>query len=357
MTLARSILSRFFLLWLMILLGLTGLLSVFDLLANARNVLANHPHALMPLLWYIGLRAQQILSFILPLSVFLAALFLFVRMVLSQEMVILRAVGISVYYVLRVVALGCVAIAIIHLVLSNFWLPRSSATLNQWRAENFAGSPKAMALPTQSSWLIIDDALVYVGSTAKQGHELNTVIWIERDAEGNARNYLAADRAIYRNGEWLLSGVREVSPDAQGPTTTAATMRKNLPVEPKTIRLAGYREEELSYGDLMLLMDEELQLDQTSQPYHFWFQRKIAYPFSSFVMLLIAAPLALQLARRNRLFTASFISMMCALGFYVAQQLFASFGETGLLPPILAAWGPLIIAGALGNWAVLHREN
>jgi lipopolysaccharide export system permease protein len=160
-----------------------------------------------------------------------------------------------------------------------------------------------------------------------------------------------------QNGAWRLTGVREVSPDGEAPPIHAATMLKKLPIEPSTIRLAGYREEELSYGDLMLLMDEELQLDQTTQPYQFWFHRKIAYPFSAFVMLLIAAPLALQLARRNRLFMASFISMMCALGFYVAQQLFASFGETGLLPPILAAWGPLIIAGAIGNGVLLHREN
>jgi lipopolysaccharide export LptBFGC system permease protein LptF len=82
MTLIVSLLSRFFMQWLMVLLALSGLLMVFDLLANADNVLKFHPGEVLPLWHYTVLRVQQITSFVLPLAVLVSAMVVLARMVL-----------------------------------------------------------------------------------------------------------------------------------------------------------------------------------------------------------------------------------------------------------------------------------
>lgn len=128
MTLIISLLSRYVMQWLLVLLALSGLLMVFDLLANADNVLKFHPGEVMPLWHYTVLRVQQIISFVLPLAVLIAAMAVLTRMVLSQEMVILHSVGIPVFYVLGVLGCATAVIAFLHLAFANTILPHSSAT-------------------------------------------------------------------------------------------------------------------------------------------------------------------------------------------------------------------------------------
>jgi lipopolysaccharide export LptBFGC system permease protein LptF len=119
MTLIISLLSRYVMQWLLVLLALSGLLMVFDLLANADNVLKFHPGEVMPLWHYTVLRVQQIISFVLPLAVLIAAMAVLTRMVLSQEMVILHSVGIPVFYVLGVLGCATAVIAFLHLAFAK----------------------------------------------------------------------------------------------------------------------------------------------------------------------------------------------------------------------------------------------
>jgi len=357
MTLIVSLLSRFFMQWLMVLLALSGLLMVFDLLANADNVLKFHPVEVLPLWHYTVLRVQQITSFVLPLAVLVSAMVVLARMVLSQEMVILHAVGIPVYYVLGVLACATAAIAFVHLAFANTILPHSSATLFRWQTQDYRGKPETVSLAMATDWVADGTSFMHIDSVSDQGQYLRGVVLVERDEKNIVRHYLTARAATYRAGEWVLEGVREIGDSGTVSENAAERMIKQLPFEPKTLRLAGIREEELSYNDLLALIDKTQANDDTSRPYKFWFYRKLAYPFSSLIMLLIAAPIGMQLARRNRMLMVSFSCMMAGFVFYVVQQLLASLGETGILPPVLAAWAPIVLGAAICNWVLLQWES
>ncbi|MDX2094475.1 MAG: LptF/LptG family permease [Alphaproteobacteria bacterium] len=354
MTLILSVLSRFFMQWLMVLLALGGILMVFDLLANADNVLKSHPGELLPLWQYTGLRVQQILSFVLPLAVLIAAMALLARMVLSHEMVILHAVGIPVHAVLGVLAAATALIAFMHLAFANTLLPHSSATLYRWQQQDYRGKPTAGTVRVATDWVSDGNLFMRVGAITNHGRALRDIVLLERDEKNIIRHYLAADSAVYENGVWMMHGVREMSDVGGDSAAQTLVEEKRLPFDPGTLNLIGVREEELSYNDLLLLMDRTDAKDDTSRPYAFWFHRKLAYPFSSLIMLLIAAPIGLQLARRNRMLMVSFGCIMVGFLFYVLQQLLASLGETGLLPPVLAAWAPMVLGAVVGNWVLLH---
>lgn len=356
MTLILSLLSRFFMQWLMVLLALSGLLMVFDLLANADNVLKFHPEGVLPLWHYTVLRVQQIISFVLPLAVLIATMAVLARMVLSQEMVILHAVGIPVFYVLGVLGAATAVIAFVHLAFANIILPHSSATLYRWQEQDYKGKPTAAPITIATDWVSDGGTFMHIDAVSNHGKMLRGVLIVERDEKNIIRHYLSADHARYQDGAWLLSGVREIG--ESGATAQApGTLVKKLPFEPKTLHLSGIREEELSYNDLLTLMEKTEATDDTSRPYAFWFHRKLAYPFSSLIMVLIAAPIGLQLARRNHMLRASFGCVMGGFLFYVVQQLLASLGETGALPPLLAAWGPMALGAAFCNWLLLQWKS
>ena len=42
---------------------------------------------------------------------------------------------------------------------------------------------------------------------------------------------------------------------------------------------------------------------------------------------------------------------------YVVSEVIQAFGEAGTLPPIVAAWLPVVVAASLGTTVLLHKED
>jgi len=77
------------------------------------------------------------------------------------------------------------------------------------------------------------------------------------------------------------------------------------------------------------------------------FHQKIAYPFGSFVIILVGLPFAMMIKGRRR---STFASVGIALGigflYYVLNAVCLALGKGGLFPPLLAAWAsPLLFSG------------
>lgn len=357
MTLIASIVSRFFLAWIMVLLGLGGLLLVFDMLANADNVLKYQTATLFPLAQYALLRFQQIVIFALPLSVLLSSMILLSKMVLSQEMIILRAVGISVYRVIFILLCATAAIVLMHSVFANTLLVKTNIALNQWQANDFKGKAEYKLRDVMNDWISAGSIFLHAEFISADGKQLRDVVVLQRSPTNAITYYLRAKTAFYDKGHWVMHGVKEATANSNADEIESAMQIKTLPFEPRTLSLMSVRENELSYGDLLDLIASVHDKENASKPYHFWFYHKIAQPFSSFIMLLIGAPLALQLARRNRLLMVSFTCVMAGFLYYVVQQLLASLGETGVLPPLLAASTPIVLGASMAGWVLLHFES
>lgn len=357
MTIVHNILGRFFLTWVLVLIGFSGLFLVFDMLANTDAVLKYHPTTVAPLAQYAVLRVQQIILFVLPLSVLFSVIILLTRMVVSQEIIIYRAVGISVYRVLLILSGAVTLIVLLHSVLANTVLVKTNMALRQWQSNDYKGAAEYTMRDIMSEWVSEGPVFLHAENISSDGKRLDDVVILERNADNMVTYYLYAKSATYDNGMWLLQGVIETHADNSTAAVNSDTKIITLPFEPKALSFLNLHENELGYGDILELIASDHGSTSESKPYRFWFHHKIAVPFSSFVMLFLAAPVALQLARRDKLLITSFICIMAGFVFYVFQQLLASMGETAILPPFLAAWTPILLGLTLGNWVLLHFET
>ncbi len=69
------------------------------------------------------------------------------------------------------------------------------------------------------------------------------------------------------------------------------------------------------------------------------FHQKIAYPFGSFIILLVGLPLSLMTQRRKAMtFTSLGIAIAIGFIFYVTNAVGLAFGKGGILAPIVSAW-------------------
>jgi len=76
---------------------------------------------------------------------------------------------------------------------------------------------------------------------------------------------------------------------------------------------------------------------------------RLAWPFSGLVLVGLGLPfvLAHERVRRSRMIGIGVCVLICMI-FYTVQFIAADLGQSGHLPPAVAAWLPTVVFGAMG---------
>jgi lipopolysaccharide export LptBFGC system permease protein LptF len=84
--------------------------------------------------------------------------------------------------------------------------------------------------------------------------------------------------------------------------------------------------------------------------------RKIAFPFVTFVMTLLAVPFGVTTGRRGALYGIG-LGAVIALLYFLMMSVFIAVGKAGLLPAPLAAWTPNIVVAASATYLLLTAKT
>jgi lipopolysaccharide export LptBFGC system permease protein LptF len=81
-------------------------------------------------------------------------------------------------------------------------------------------------------------------------------------------------------------------------------------------------------------------------------QRKIAFPFATVIMTLLAVPFAVMTGRRGAMYGIGF-GIALSIAYWVILNVFSAVGEGGVMTPMLAAWAPNLLFGAAALYLLL----
>ena len=81
-------------------------------------------------------------------------------------------------------------------------------------------------------------------------------------------------------------------------------------------------------------------------------QRKIAFPFATVIMALLAVPFAVTTGRRGAMYGIG-IGIALSIAYWVILNVFSALGEGGVMTPMVAAWAPNMLFGAAALYMVL----
>jgi LPS export ABC transporter permease LptG len=87
-------------------------------------------------------------------------------------------------------------------------------------------------------------------------------------------------------------------------------------------------------------------------PYVVALHRKIAFPFVTLIMALIAVPFAVTTGKRGAMYGIG-AGIVLAILYWTAISVFGAVGAGGLMAPALAAWAPNIIFGCAAMYLLL----
>ncbi len=316
-------------------------------------------------LWYVALQIPGHVYELLPIAVLIGAIFVFARMAQGSEYTILRTSGLGPWRALRLLLVLGTSFAALTFVAGDHLSPAAGKAAQLLKA-GFTGQTGSG--PT-GAWLKERQGerqfSVNVAGMSGGG-DLQGIKIFEFDAQGRLLSRtLAASGRVTADGQWALEGAvrtaftRSAS-GAHGVVNSGAqALMWSSALTAEMVSVALLRPDRMSTADLYRYVVHLEANGQSAQRYEIEFWRKVFYPLSCLVMMVLALPFAYLHFRSGSIAGYVFTGVMVGISFFLLNNVFGYMGRLNDWQPWLAAASPSLIYSVASltafGWLVLRR--
>jgi lipopolysaccharide export system permease protein len=296
---------------------------------------------------------------LLPFAVLLGGVFAFVRLSRSQELLAIRAAGVSAWNLLAPSLTVAVLLGVIAVVA---FTPLSSQLLVQYsgiEAKYIHGQESRLAISRNGLWLRQGDAhaqsVINALRVADQGVKLEDVIIFLYGASDRFLGRIDARSAQLESGAWTLNNAWVSG--AEGKPQHYDVYHLATTLTPARIKESFASPETLSFWALPGFIATARQAGFSATRYQLYFDSLLVLPAMFAAMVFMAASFSLRLARLGGMGRVVVLSALAGFGIYFFGDVTQALGESGILPVTLAASAPAAAAILLGMTLVFHQED
>ncbi len=337
-------------------LALVGLFYISTFIDASDKLFKGTANGTM-IMWLLVYRTPQFIYFVIPIAALLSVLVTFGLLSRTSELTVMKACGISLYRVALPIVLLSVLFSAAIFALDQEILARSNRRATAID-DQIRGRPPKTFNPLNRRWVIGRDGSIYHYGYFDPRHEVLTSLTVYRLAPGAWRlaSETYAATAEYR-GNWTgINGWTQELTAAAAPKWRTFT-RESLPLEaPEYFKTEDAEADLMTVAQLRRTVRELAATGANVIPQQVDLQRKLAFPFVTFVMTLLAVPFGVTTGRRGALYGIG-LGIVLALSYWLLMSVFVAVGKAGLLPPVLAAWTPNIIVSASAIYLLLRTKT
>jgi len=354
--LGRYFFRRYTLTTMWFLLGVTGIVFLADFSETARRFSELDGYSVLGAVYLTGLRVPQLIIQTVPFIVLFVGMTVLIALNRKYELVVTRAAGISVWQFMTPFLTGAFLVGLATVLVLNplsAWGQRQALTLeNGWRKTD---SSRAAFLPWIRQITKNDDVIIGAKTTLEGGTLMVDVALFHFDKAGNIILRQDAASAKLENGYWLLKDVNETRPGEIPQHLEELKLPTNLKPEYMEERLA--QPESVAFYEISRRIEIARSYGIPTRALETQFHSLLSLPFLLVAMTMIAATVSLKFSRMNQSRSVILGGILSGFVLYVVTVLVKAFGSSGVVPPVVAVWIPVIVATALGATILLHQED
>jgi LPS export ABC transporter permease LptF/LPS export ABC transporter permease LptG len=307
--------------------------------------------------WYA---TPQFAYYILPISVLIATLVTIGMLTKNSEIVVMKACGVSLYRV-AVPMLACATAVGGMLFLLDATVLGDSNRRAEGLKDLMKGAPAIQ--PYQQPWVAGRDGSIYHLGGYDRLHDRVEGVDIYEFGTGLDRlvKRTSAARAVYQptdaslsSGTWRLEAGWTRDFDANGDILGIEPFASSL----EQLEAASYFAQDppdarfMSYSELRTHTERLRSRGFDVLGQQVALSRKVAFPFVTLIMTLIAIPFAVTVGRSGTMAGIA-LGIGLALVYWGMISVSAALGAGGAMPPTIAAWAPNLLFGAGAAYMVL----
>ncbi len=277
----------------------------------------------------------------------------------NSEIIAMRSCGVSLPRIsLPMLVLG-VAGSLLMLINTELIVPRSYETMAKIELVDIRKKGMQAVFKRNNIWFRNDNRILQANLFDPQTKQLRGIIIWTLDTSMNPISRIDAESAAYSGGTWMLRKV-ELNEFVRGQGMVmkkipAMPMALNLKID--DLRILDNNADNLSYRKLRDYSDSLEKGGYEAFRYRTMMHAKLAAPFSAFVMVILGIPFALRSSRSGGMALGIGASVAIGFAYHVVNAILLTYGRSGVLMPLVAAWGANFLFVLSGIWLAMTIKN
>ena len=358
---SRYLIKNFILAFVAALGALQALILLFDSIDLLRHAASRTYVTFLDIFQLAFLKLPQLMPIILPFAILIAALVTFYRLSKTQELVIARAAGLSVWNIILPIIAVTVLIGIGNMTLFN---PFSAIMYRKYQtesAETFRHAP-AFSWTDKGLWVREkqgnDTFVIHADSVRQNGQALflQDVLVLQINETEDLEQQIEMSYGVLADNQLSLTSGFAYS-DAEGKRALASyQMPINFSI--KDILSTFNEPEEISFWRMPRFIHQLEFAGFSSTRHKMHYYTLFAGVFYFVAMVLIAAIFGLNTNQRQggALYKTTLAFFFSFVLFFLTK-LTNALGVSGALPLFLAAFAPSLIVIGIGVTVLLQQED
>lgn len=337
---------------------LVALIFMVDFSENARRFSTVPGYSSSVMAFLTILKIPELVQVTIPFVILIASMSTLMGLNRKYELVIARASGLSAWQFLTPLLISNLVIGVLSVGALNPLGAYTAKLGTEVAAEvGFGGGLRSAS--NNAPWLrqITDEGSAIIGgrSSTENGKVLNKVTILRINNDNTVRDRVDAEKATLTDGFWVLEKARITKNNQPVESQEQLLIKTNLQAE--FIEETFASADSVSFFELPGKIDAANSFGLKANAYAMKLHQLIALPALLVAMTLIAAMVSLTFVRFGQSLYSILGGILCGFLLYVVSELITAFGEAGSVPPIVAAWVPVIVASTIGTTVLLHKED
>ena len=349
--------------FLAVLLVILGIIFLFEMVERLRRISGNPELGIWFAVQLAISRLPKIAEQVFPFVMMIAAMITFWKLSKTNEFVVMRAAGVSIWGFLIPVCITTLVIGIINITLINPIAANLYSMFNVLESRMSSKDPSAIMFSSKGLWIREainnDKIMVLQAKNLRLENDdllLRGVSIIELDNKTQPIRRIEAFAGILENVFFDLKDVKIYK--AGEPIKNIGNMRYDTILDLNKIQENFIEPEAISFWRLPEVIRFYDKSGFAVQRHQMRFWALVVSPLFLVSMVLLAAVFALRPNnRRGGVMFLIVSGIVSGFSAYFLTQIVYAMGTSNNLPVVLAVIAPTIIASSIGISLLLHLED
>lgn len=334
---------------------------IIDLFSHLDEILKNKV-ALTILAQYYLAFLPVIFVQVTPVACLLATLYTFGKLNHNNELIAMRASGLSIFQVIRTIIIFGLITSVFIFWVNDKFVPASTLVSQKIKAQMEGDSKKTQEKEQEIignlSMYGLKNRLFFVNKFLPRQKTMEGITILEHDEHQNIVKKIVANRGVYKDGFWRFyqSITYDFNENGQfkGEPQYLEEEVMTIPEPPREFLAQQQRPE---YMSISQLEDYIWKLSKSGasgvvKRLKTEFYQRFTTPLTSIIIILLGIPFSFRMKRRATGLSSIALSIIVGFLYYVLNAVSLALGNTGMLIPVMAASLSHIIALAFSLYLI-----
>jgi len=335
----RYILKEFFRFLIMILSLFISLFIIIDFFERLKLFISNHA-SVSQMFSFIIYQIPMIVSLTLPAAVLIATLIALSTLSRNSEITAMKANGISLYRIAFPIFFASCAISIGLFFFSEWVTPIANQKADHIKYVEIKKQEARGSFKQEQIWYRGKHSIYNFNLYNQKTGLIQGVSLYFMTPDFQPKMQIIAEKAIWQGQNWLGYNVQVITLSEEGLPSIQKVNRMTLPIQetPLEFEAVQMSPDKMGFFELRKYIKKLISEENDVTPYLADLHAKIAFAFVTLILTMIGVIFSVHSERSGGVARSIGMGIIIGFSYWIVHAFAVSFGRSGTVHPILAAW-------------------